>query len=96
MQRDRTEPRLWFTDVKFARTDEGWLYLAPVLDLFSRRVIGLAMSASNDGGLARAAIERSDRRMDQRVYNSQLRCPTIGNISPIRFKLSWPMRQSTT
>ena len=63
MQRDRTEPRLWLTDVKFVRTDEGWIGLAPVLDLFSRRVIGLAMSASNDGGLVRTAIERSDRRM---------------------------------
>ena len=43
--------------MKFPRTDERRLHAAPVLDLFSRRVIGLAMSASNDGALARSAIE---------------------------------------
>jgi len=34
----------WVTDITYIRTYEGWLYLAVVLDLFSRRVIGWAMS----------------------------------------------------
>lgn len=32
--------RAWVTDITYIRTHEGWLYLAVVLDLFSRRVIG--------------------------------------------------------
>ena len=30
----------WVTDITYTRTHEGWLYLAVVIDLFSRRVVG--------------------------------------------------------
>ena len=33
--------RLWLADISYVRTGEGWLYLATVLDLYSRRVVGL-------------------------------------------------------
>ena len=33
----------WVTDITYIRTHEGWLYLAVVLDLFSRQVIGWSM-----------------------------------------------------
>lgn len=33
----------WVTDVTYIKTHEGWLYLAVVVDLFSRRVIGWSM-----------------------------------------------------
>jgi putative transposase len=32
----------WVTDVTYVWTLEGWLYLAAILDLFSRRVVGWA------------------------------------------------------
>jgi len=32
--------RVWVTDITYIRTHEGWLYLAVVIDLFSRRVVG--------------------------------------------------------
>jgi putative transposase len=35
----------WVTDITYLWTDEGWLYLATVIDLYSRRVVGWAMSA---------------------------------------------------
>lgn len=35
----------WVTDITYIRTYEGWLYLAVVLDLFSRQVIGWSMQA---------------------------------------------------
>jgi putative transposase len=38
------------------RTSAGWLYLAPVIDLFSRRVVGCAMSTEQDGRLSVAAL----------------------------------------
>jgi transposase InsO family protein len=34
----------WATDITHIRTDEGWLYLATVIDLYSRRIIGWSMS----------------------------------------------------
>jgi len=34
----------WASDITYIRTGEGWLYLAVTLDLFSRRVVGWAMS----------------------------------------------------
>lgn len=33
----------WVTDINYIRTHEGWLYLAVVVDLFSRKVIGWSM-----------------------------------------------------
>ncbi|MEA2231985.1 MAG: putative transposase [Solirubrobacteraceae bacterium] len=37
--------RVWVADIKQIRTGEGWLYLAAVQDLFSRRIVGWAMEA---------------------------------------------------
>jgi len=36
----------WLTDITYVPTAEGWLYLAVVLDLYSRRIVGWAMSDS--------------------------------------------------
>lgn len=38
--------QLWCSDITYIRTSEGWLYLAVVIDLFSRKVIGWSMSES--------------------------------------------------
>ena len=38
--------QIWLTDITYVPTAEGWLYLAVVLDLYSRRIVGWAMSAS--------------------------------------------------
>jgi len=38
--------RAWVTDITYLRTWQGWLYLAVVLDLYSRKVIGSAMKPS--------------------------------------------------
>ncbi len=35
--------RAWVADITYMWTDEGWMYLAVVLDLFSRRVVGWAL-----------------------------------------------------
>jgi putative transposase len=42
---DPTEPnRLWCADITYIRTWEGWLYLASVMDCYSRRIVGWAMA----------------------------------------------------
>ena len=48
--------RVWATDVTYVWTEEGWLYLAVILDLFARRVVGWAASARNDTQLALEAL----------------------------------------
>ena len=57
----RAPNRKWVTDVKYVRTSAGWLYLAPVIDLFSRRVVGCAMSTVQDGDLSVAALASAIR-----------------------------------
>ena len=48
--------QVWLTDVTYLWTDEGWLYLACVLDLYSRYIVGWAMSERNDRNLVIAAL----------------------------------------
>jgi transposase InsO family protein len=48
--------QLWVTDITYARTGEGWLYLAVVLDCFSRRVVGWAMQDNLGSELTLAAM----------------------------------------
>jgi putative transposase len=46
----------WVADVTYIATASGWLYLAVVLDLFSRRVVGWAMAATFDAALIEQAL----------------------------------------
>jgi putative transposase len=52
----REPNRVWVTDITYIRTHEGWLYLAAVIDLFSRQVIGWSMQSRMDRELALAAL----------------------------------------
>lgn len=68
--------QLWVADVTYVPTVEGWLYLATVLDVFSRRVLGwsmdshrktqlvcdaVEMAVANRGGQVTGVIHHSDR-----------------------------------
>lgn len=57
----KARDRAWVTDVTYVATSEGWAYLAVILDLFSRRAVGWAMSATNDTQLALDALRRALR-----------------------------------
>jgi putative transposase len=46
----------WLSDITYIPTREGWLYLAAVLDVYSRAVVGWAMSRTLDCKLARDAL----------------------------------------
>jgi len=60
--------RVWVSDITYLPTREGWLFLAIVLDLASRRVVGWALDATLEAELALAALEMALRQ----------RCPTPG------------------
>jgi transposase InsO family protein len=49
--------RVWVSDITYVPTQEGWLYLAAVLDLASRRCVGWAMRDTPDAELAISALE---------------------------------------
>jgi putative transposase len=52
----------WVTDTKAVETAEGWLYLAVLLDLFSRLVVGWAMAATEDEALVELALRMAVAR----------------------------------
>lgn len=49
----------WATDITYLRTLEGWLYLAAILDLFSRRVVGYALGDRIDTKLVLRALDQA-------------------------------------
>jgi putative transposase len=59
----------WVTDITYVWTAEGWLYLAAILDLFSRRVVGIAMSERIDRELVLEALRVA---VGRRVPNAGL------------------------
>ena len=53
----------WLSDITYIATKEGWLYLAAILDLFSRKIVGWAMDASMTSDLVTRAMRMAiDRR----------------------------------
>ncbi|MCK5336008.1 MAG: IS3 family transposase, partial [Gammaproteobacteria bacterium] len=50
------QDKAWVSDTTFIATREGWLYLAVILDLFSRQVIGWSMSTKNNTELVQDAL----------------------------------------
>ena len=49
--------QIWLGDITYIRTEEGWLYLAGVMDRYSRRIVGWAMDQNIDTQLVLAAWE---------------------------------------
>lgn len=54
--------RTWVADVTYVWTEEGWLYLAAVEDLYSRKIVGWSMSDRNDSRLVVDALEMAIER----------------------------------
>ena len=48
--------QLWVADITYIETREGWLYLAAILDLYSRKIVGWAMSEHIDTALVLKAL----------------------------------------
>ncbi|MBP9708164.1 MAG: IS3 family transposase [Oligoflexales bacterium] len=65
-----TPNKKWVGDVTFIDTDEGWLYLAAVLDLCTRKIVGWAMYEANDRHLTISALTMALKR--QKVASNLL------------------------
>jgi transposase InsO family protein len=51
--------QVWVSDITYISTAEGWMYLAVVLDLFSRKIIGMAMDKHMTRFLVIKAFEQA-------------------------------------
>ena len=65
----------WCGDVTYIPTDEGWLYLASVIDLGSRHLLGYSMGAHHDAGLVTCALDaamatRGRTRMPDTIFHT--------------------------
>jgi putative transposase len=56
--------RAWVADLTYVQTDEGWLYLAAVMDLYSRKIVGWAMAGHMRAELCTDALEMALERRD--------------------------------
>ena len=50
--------KVWVSDITYVRTEEGWLYLAIVMDLFSRKIVGISMGNHLDTELVSQALRQ--------------------------------------
>jgi putative transposase len=72
----------WVTDISYVWTDEGWCYLAIVLDLFSRGVVGWALETTLSTRLPLAALDMALRRRKPRhglLHHSDRGCQYTSN-----------------
>ena len=72
----------WAGDISCIRTGDGWLYLAVILDLYSRRVIGWAVGNRMKRDLAIRALVQTDRfgKFPREIAKKQLTCETASHI----------------
>jgi putative transposase len=62
--------QIWASDITYVSTSEGWLYLAVILDLFSRRVVGWKLGESLEAELVATALRNALvlRQPDEGLY----------------------------
>ena len=92
-----TPDRAWVSDITYIRTGEGWLYLAVVLDLGSRRLLGYQMSDRIDTRLAQDALDMIGAARGGRTAGIVFHSDRGSNYQAKAFKnsvRSWGMNQS--
>lgn len=53
--------QIWVTDITYIWTRQGWIYLAAVMDLFSRRIVGWALQETMETSLVKEALARAQK-----------------------------------
>ena len=72
---------VWVADITFVPTRAGWLYLAAVLDLHTRQIVGWAMGERADQALASAALQMAIERRQPMAGAILARMP--GRLAPM-------------
>lgn len=92
-----TPDRAWVADITHIRTGEGWLYLAVVLDLGSRRLLGHAMSDRIDTRLVADALDTAGAQRSGRTAGTVFHSDRGSQYLAGKFRAavkSWGMSQS--
>ena len=87
--------KVWAADITYVPTDEGWLYLAGVLDLGSRRLVGWAMGESLDTNLPMDALRMALRQRQPSaglLHHSDRGCQSRSGDRSRNWKPSWSRR----
>ena len=58
----------WTGDITHGRTIEGWIYLAVVMDLYSRKIVGWSVSRNIDSALVCKALNNTIKQRNQSDY----------------------------
>jgi len=77
MPKTRSANRIWVSDITYVFTAQGWLYLAAVMDLYSRKIVGWAAADHLKTSLVQEAIHQAiDARSPQAglVHHSDRGC----------------------
>lgn len=72
----------WVSDITYVATREGWLYVAAILDLFSRRIVGLSMGERLTTDLVKNALYQAIRHRrpeDGLIHHSDKGCQYTSN-----------------
>jgi len=57
-----TANQVWYSDITFVKTAEGWLYLAAVMDAYSKRIVGYAMDGNMKTDLVIQALRMATKQ----------------------------------
>jgi putative transposase len=96
----QTANQIWLADITYIATEEGWLYLAVLMDLYSRRIVGWNTADRIDRSLTVTALEsalrdrqprpglihHSDRGSQYASYEYQQRLTAAGAVSSMSRK----------
>jgi helix-turn-helix protein/integrase-like protein len=83
--------RLWSADITYIRTWEGWLYLASVMDLYSRRIVGWALADHLRAELVVDALEMAVSR--RRPGAGLVHHSDQGSLGGFKWSLQRPERE---
>ena len=81
--------RVWVSDITYIQTDAGWLYLAVVLDLYSRQVVGWSMQPHMQSSLVTDALKMAWFRRRPKpglIFHSD----RAVSIAATYFRIHWP------
>lgn len=88
--------QVWVADITYVWTVQGWIYLAAVMDLFSRRIVGWALSHSLETSLVKEALEQAqkERRPPRGLLHHSDRGSQYASHQFRRLLQSWHMEPS--
>lgn len=90
--------QVWYSDITFIKTSEGWLYLAAVMDAYSKRIVGYAMAEHMRTDLVIQSLRMAtkQRRMSKGLIHHSDKGSQYTSHAYQRKLTNWGMRPSFT